>query len=136
MALTGRYSNPADPLRRLADMDLCTDSPAEAGVTREHRAGRCLGADGVADLVARYEAGATVRELAERFGIHRVTVTAQLQRVGIPTRKAGLGADQAGEVMRLYEQGWSARKLAKNYEVSDHTIAAELRRAGVRLRRR
>lgn len=135
MGLTGRYSNPADPLHRLADLDLCTDDPAEVRTTtaiaRDRRAGRRLGAEDVADLVARCEAGATVRELAEQFGIHRVTVTAQLRRAGVAIRTAGLHPGQADEVVRLYQQGWSARKLAKRYKVSDHTIAAELRNARI-----
>jgi IS30 family transposase len=89
-----------------------------------------------ARLVAARRAGATVRELADQFGIHRTTVTTHLQREGMPTRTGGLGTDDVDEVVHLYQQGWSARKLAKRFGVSDHTIAAELKRSGIQVRTR
>jgi transposase len=139
--LTGRYSNPRDPLRRLAELESCTDdgyvgAPTEAGAASRRPVQRRLKPDDVTRLVTEYRAGATARELAQRFGIHRTTVSAQLESACVPIRKGGLQSDQVDEVVRLYEMGWSARQLSKRFRVSDHTIAAELRKAGVQIRSR
>lgn len=57
----------------------------------------------VDELVAVYEAGATLRGLAKQFHIHRVTVAAHLARCGVPVRHRGLDAGQAKEAIRLYK---------------------------------
>ncbi len=44
----------------------------------------------VDELVAVYEVGTTLRGLAKRFHIHRLTVASDLARRGIPVRRRGL----------------------------------------------
>lgn len=44
----------------------------------------------VDELVAVYEAGATLRGLAKQFHIHRLTAAAHLARRSVPVRRAGL----------------------------------------------
>jgi DNA invertase Pin-like site-specific DNA recombinase len=41
------------------------------------------------DLIKGYPAGASAKELADRYGIHRTTVTAILQRDAIKPRHHG-----------------------------------------------
>lgn len=53
----GRLSNP--PQRRLSPTDLD-------------------------DLIEAYQAGATISQLADEFGIHRTTVAGHLDRHGVP----------------------------------------------------
>ena len=48
----------------------------------------------VDELVAAYEAGATLRRLAKQFHIHRLTAAAYLARRGVPVRRAGLDSVQ------------------------------------------
>jgi hypothetical protein len=55
----------------------------------------------------RYRDGATVCELAERFSIHRTTVSGHLHHRGIKMRGHSLDERQAGVAIKLYEQGWS-----------------------------
>jgi hypothetical protein len=43
----------------------------------------------VAELIVAYREQASVKELAQRFGIHRVTVTALLRRRGVELRRQG-----------------------------------------------
>ena len=62
---------------------------------------------GSAALVEQYQAGATVYELAERFKIHRVTVSEHLHRQGVRMRRRSLEEWQIDEAAQLYEQGWS-----------------------------
>jgi hypothetical protein len=52
----------------------------------------------VTELIKEYEQQATVKELAQRFGIHRLTVSALLKRHGIELRPIGL-TDTGGRCM-------------------------------------
>jgi lambda repressor-like predicted transcriptional regulator len=91
----------------------------------------------VAKIAAAYEAWASAKELGGRFGVHRQTVIAHLEKAGVAIRRGRrLEADEVDEAVRLYEDGWSAARLAKRYGVSDHTIRAALSKRGVELRRR
>jgi DNA-binding MarR family transcriptional regulator len=55
-------------------------------------------------LVADYEAGERIRELARIYGIHRTTVSAHVARAG--KARGQLTGAQVDEAVRLYEQGW------------------------------
>jgi hypothetical protein len=61
-------------------------------------------------LVADYEGGGRVGELARVYGIHRTTVSAHVARAG-KTRGQLIEA-QVDEVARLYEQGWASAGIA------------------------
>ena len=50
-------------------------------------------------LVDDYRSGAGVNELAERYGVHRATVSAHLTRRGTPRRRPGLGVDEGGQAV-------------------------------------
>lgn len=52
-------------------------------------------------LVGDYLAGMSVKDLAERFGIHRATVFSHLSRRNVPSRRPGLGLDEKVEAVRL-----------------------------------
>lgn len=58
-------------------------------------------------LVAAHLAGAGVKELSVRFGIHRATVSEILRREGV-LRAPGIQPDDLPDVIRLYEDGWSS----------------------------
>jgi DNA-binding MarR family transcriptional regulator len=45
----------------------------------------------VGALALAYRAGNPINELAAQFGIHRATVTAILNRLGVEPRQRGLG---------------------------------------------
>jgi uncharacterized protein (DUF433 family) len=86
-------------------------------------------------LVAAYQAGARVEQLAAQFGIHRLTVSGILQREGVTMRPRGIHADDLPDVIRLYRDGWSLARLAAEFDVSPSTVTSTLRRAGVPIRR-
>jgi DNA-binding GntR family transcriptional regulator len=71
-----------------------------------------------------YRAGKATTELAERFGIQRITVAAVLQRLGVELRQFGLSDEQVAE----------ARRLAQRYDVTDMTVRRYLLLAGVVIR--
>jgi hypothetical protein len=88
----------------------------------------------VNDLIKGYRAGASAKVLAASFGIHRITVTAILQRQGVDLRRRGLCGAQVAEACRLYPNGWSLARLAERYGVDDMTVRRYLLQAGVVMR--
>lgn len=86
-------------------------------------------------LVAEYEAGATMRALAVSYGVHRGTVAYQLRRAGIDLRPKGLREVQIDEAVRLYIHGWSLVKIANQLSCDAETIRTDLRLRGVQMRK-
>jgi hypothetical protein len=89
--VAGRYQNPPARLEVLL-----SHLPTWRRVERKALAGpgqvpveKTLGPVGVADLIARYRAGASTRELAGRFGIAKTSVINVLRRRGIELRRRG-----------------------------------------------
>ena len=102
--------------------------------TQQRQVQRRLGHDQVSQLVAEYEAGASMHELSDRWRLHRTTVASHLRSVGIPLRRQGVPAEALDEATQLYANGWSCRMLAEHYECDNETVRQALRRAGVKLR--
>lgn len=85
-------------------------------------------------LLADYEAGQQVGELARAYGIHRTTVSAHVARAG-KTRQR-LTEAQVEEAIRLYEQGQSLRVVGQYLDVSDKMVRRALHDSGVTVRPR
>lgn len=138
----GHLSNPSAPLLHLLKRSLALpaqdvpDLPLVRGCTpppptqRQRR----LDAAEQEDLVARYQAGDLMTELAERYGIHRRTVSAILKRHGVPTRTSGLSPEQIQHAVLLYAQGQSLAKIGKALGVDAGTVQGHLREQGVQMR--
>jgi transposase-like protein len=95
---------------------------------------RRLSANDRADLVTQYRSGQTVYQLADRYGIHRHTVSKHLRDASVRLRLDGLTREQAAEAPKLYESGLSIVKVAALYGVAPRTVLACLRRHGVTMR--
>lgn len=87
-----------------------------------------------AEMAARCEAGATIRELAAWSGAHRQTAIRHLVRAGLELRCRGLSVDEAEAVGRLYLEGRTLVEIASCYGVAASTIRTYLLRQGVFLR--
>lgn len=87
-----------------------------------------------AELAARYEAGATIRELAAWSGAHRQTIVRHLVRAGVEPRRSGLTDKQPEVVRQLYSEGLTLVEIAIQLEVAASTVGRCLRRQGVALR--
>ncbi|MFQ6228279.1 hypothetical protein [Nocardia sp. NPDC002869] len=98
------------------------------------RRARQLDAEEVSELITGYQAGATVYELADRFGIERRTVSGILHRRGVPMRRRGLSPDQADTAIHLYTLGWSLARVGKHLDVNHTTVLTALRRHGIATR--
>jgi DNA-directed RNA polymerase specialized sigma24 family protein len=132
----GRYSNHLAPAwSRLLEPDWVHLEPT--GNSRAQRQlQRRLNPHEVSELGARYMAGATVKELASRFGIHRTTVRSHLDRLGSPPRPRGLREPQVQDAVDLYVSGLSLAKIGDQLGCDAETARQALLRAGVTIRPR
>jgi DNA-directed RNA polymerase specialized sigma24 family protein len=89
----------------------------------------------VQELVAGYRAGASMKELAKRHGIHRTTVAHWLHENAVELRRQGIASEQIQEVTQLYAEGWSLARLGDRFECDAETVRSVLRAAHVVLRR-
>jgi hypothetical protein len=85
-------------------------------------------------LVDGYQSGATVYELAKRFGVHRATVGVYLRAQGIDTTPPAICPEDVPTIVGLYQAGWSLRRIGKKFGVSDGAVQTRLVDAGVRVR--
>jgi hypothetical protein len=106
--------------------------PADRAVARQvhHR----LSQAEVAEMISAYRQGEPVKELAQRFGIHRVTVTAILRRHDVELHRVGLVPAEVLAAADHYRRGWSLARLGSKYGVDPATVWRALRLAGVAMR--
>jgi hypothetical protein len=115
-------------LRKLPD----PTTPAPPPVDRpKPRRARQLDADHVQKLIASYQAGATVYELGDRFGIERRTVSNILHRNHVPMRRRGLSPEQVDDAIHLYNLGWSLARVGQHLGVDHTTVLTKLRKRGI-----
>ncbi len=135
VVLTGASSKFLGQLRGLASalpgLSAAFEPPTAASTQPVQRR---LTADQVAELVAEYQAGADMRELAVRWQVHRTTVAGHLRRAGIELRRQGLSDGQLDEAVRFYGEGWSLQRLAERYGCDAETVRQGLRNVGVAMR--
>lgn len=131
------FSNSNLPLERAIKayraLDLQDSGAAPPARVRHVRHLR-LGVTQVAELVAQYHAGATAAELAERFGINRNTVSAQLHRVGAVLRGHSPTEAQATAMVQLYDSGLSLVRVGEQVGFDATTVLRYIRAAGVQTR--
>lgn len=90
--------------------------------------------DQVDELVAFYEAGATLVELGERFSIHRRTAAAHLVRRSVPIRSRGLDACHLAEAVELYDGGLTLLEVGLRFGVSQQAVRRALGTQGIAIR--
>lgn len=90
----------------------------------------------VKEIVAAYHAGATTREVGERFGLAHSSINKLLRQHGIVARRRSPGADEIRQAVELYEAGLSTRVIAGHLGFGASTILRALVEAGVAVRAR
>lgn len=88
----------------------------------------------VDDLVTLYEAGATLVELGERFGVHRRTAATHLVRRAVPIRTRGLDERYLSEAVELYVGGLTLMEVGLRFGVSQQAVRRALAAMGVAIR--
>lgn len=86
------------------------------------------------ELVAAYEAGGTLRKLADQFGVTPQTVSNLLKRQGITPRWRRLTEADVDEAERLYAQGLSLERVGDRLGVTGCAVRYRLKKRGVRMR--
>jgi hypothetical protein len=115
-------------LRKLPDPT--TPAPPPIHRPKTGRA-RQLDTEQIQELIAGYQAGATVYELGARFGIERRTVSNILHRHDAPMRRRGLSTDQVDDAIHLYNLGWSLARVGEHLGVDHTTVLTKLRERGI-----
>jgi len=97
-----------------------------------------LSQEEVLSLAKKYEAGSTVRDLVQSFGIDRTTVLAHLERQGVGRRRQlrkMTDADVA-KAAGLYATGESLKATGARLGVNAETLRREFTKAGIPVRPR
>lgn len=131
----GQLSNHNTRLRFEQLAGISGDQPnhrKREAVVRKHL--RRLRTTDIAQLVDAYPRGATLKELAEEYGIHLTTVSAILERVQVRRRGRPLSSIDIEEAIRMYQSGQSLSVVSSQFRVSADTIRHHLSRAGLKLR--
>ena len=76
----------------------------------------------VADMVAKYKAGATVYELAAEFGCHRATVAERLKKSGIVMRGQSPASEVIDSMELLCATGMSSQEIRKQLGFCANTV--------------
>lgn len=100
---------------------------------RAPRTAKQLDDEQVRKLIAAYEAGATVYDLATQFKINRKTVSEILHREGVRIR-GRLSNEQVDEAVRLYDAGRSLARIGSTLGTTANTVRARLLERGVTTR--
>lgn len=104
---------------------------------RHQRRVRVLPAVEVAELVARYQAGVSMAELARQHNLHRSAVRLQLERAGVTLRRgSSFPPELLPEAIRLYESGLSTARVGERLGLTQRVVWRALKDVGVPLRDR
>ena len=93
-----------------------------------------LRAEQIDELVARYRDGATLVQLASRFGIHRRTVAEHLTRREVPIRRTGIDSSRFNEVADLYDSGLTLAEVGLKVGAGPDAVRRALVEHGVPIR--
>ena len=81
-------------------------------------------------LIDDYLAGLSVGYLAQKYGVHRSTVSKHLTRNNVVRRQHGLTTEEAAEAVKLHGGGVSMRAIARTLGVDRKEVRASLVDAG------
>jgi DNA-binding CsgD family transcriptional regulator len=82
-------------------------------------------------LADGYRAGATVYDLAAKFGINRKTVSIQLKALGVPMRRTSLTDAELTRAVALYGSGLSLAAIGVQLGRHHSVVERALKRTGV-----
>jgi len=83
----------------------------------------------IAELVASYVAGASIRSLGKQYGMHEQTVRAHLRRQGVEQRPVLIIKDEdLALVLELHQAGWGARRIGARLGVGQSAVWGALKR--------
>ncbi|MGK0721018.1 hypothetical protein [Leucobacter sp. W1478] len=81
-------------------------------------------------MIDDYLAGLSVGYLAQKYGVHRATVSKHLTRNNVVRRQHGLTIEEAAEAVKLHGGGISMRAIASTLGVDRKQVRVTLMDAG------
>jgi len=88
----------------------------------------------IVELVADYQTGIKVKNLAARYGINRNTVIRHINRARLRRHYPALVSAATMEAAPLYRSSWSLAAIGGHFGVNASTVRTALLRAGVAMR--
>ncbi|WP_100515095.1 helix-turn-helix domain-containing protein [Mycobacteroides abscessus] len=107
---------------------------AGSPTTVVHRVDRRLSAETIAQLVAAFESGASVPDLARQYEVSKRALRQLLRDQGMQMRKQPLSDNEVELAINLYADGLSLRDIGERLGRGKTTISNALVRCGVVLR--
>jgi transposase-like protein len=134
--LVGSDSNTEILLKSLENVQrrVGTETVARLRSTSRQKQTR-LTREQVSELIAMHHDGMPIDEIAATFRVHRTTVMAHLDRVGVE-RRSGIIKGHLDEARTLYEPGSSLARVAEHFGVDAETVRRSFKNAGMSLRAR
>lgn len=102
--------------------------------TEIHQTQKRLSNTEIAQMIAAYNAGASMRDLAKQFGCHKITISNRLKNAGVKLHGVPANKKQIDEMVRLYESGLSLADTGKRVGVSANTVLRYLRQRRIETR--
>ncbi|WP_133162882.1 transposase family protein [Arthrobacter glacialis] len=106
---------------------------AEDGATASPRQ-HLLNADEETQVVAMYLAGVTAKDVAAKFGVHRLTVSRAARRAGGRVGREPLTEREVEKAATSYTSGMSIAAVAKELSLPRESIRRQLIVASVEMR--
>jgi hypothetical protein len=132
MVEVGRYSNHADQGECLQGLiEISSSSRLKPKTRTAKQVHRRLQPDERDEMVVGYRKGLTIYELAQRFQIHRNTVSDLLERRGVPRRYQSLSSAQIGKAIKQYSAGDSLATVGRSLGCDPNTVRLALIAADV-----
>jgi predicted DNA-binding protein (UPF0251 family) len=103
-------------------------------VTRLSQRHKHLDEGETARMIAAYQAGSSVYELAEHFGCHRETVSRRLKSRGVQMRHLAVTTKQIDTAEHLYASGLSLAEVGTQMRIDPSTVWRRLRARGAAIR--
>jgi len=85
-------------------------------------------------LIAAYQAGSSVYELAEHFGCHRGTVSIRLRSRGVQIRHLTVAKEQIDTAEQLYASGLTLTEVGRQMGLDPSTVRRRLCARGTAIR--
>lgn len=137
------HSNNYGAVQRVSRLSrhLAEHVPAQAPVSprRDYRPSKLdhrLSDETIGALIHAYEAGATTREVGQRFKLAHSSVNKLLKQHDVQARRRSPSDGEVRSAMELYAAGLSTRVIGQHLGFGASTIARALVKAGVMLRSR
>lgn len=136
-----RYSNNRGGAPGLEELQVLLVSAGMGGRVEQaspappHRIARRLARETVAEIVSKYEAGATTHDLRAEYGLAQGSVLKILAKHEA-TRTRSLSAEHVMRAVELYQQGFGIQRIADQIGASYTGTRNALLRSGVELRGR